>query len=367
MLAAGYEGALHQAALTPLHRLWKRTVAPVWEQEPGARIYLVVLDGCSYPVFLELLHALSQDNTFPIGVRPDLDGRVGGLPAIAPLPTVTSHARGAIFLGELPQDPLVAETVFGDQDEAKTDKARLNQNAALGQRGRKLFLKGDLADGGQALLTALADPSLDVVAAVFNAVDDQIGSSNTGAAVRLSPEDITAFKPSLRGAIHARRRILVTADHGHSPYIEKGLRRSAGKTPRYLPLAKNAAVPAGFIEIDLVYAYARRQLAHHLVALDVPVNITRAADTHKMRAYLDEKYRAEMVEEKIISPQKTFLFVVEITSFCTGSSLVFLHAINTVENSRDKKHNRIDIELFFCKDTQISSLPYCAGIKDLAA
>ena len=251
VLAAGYEGALHQAALTPLHRLWKRTVAPVWEQEPGARIYLVVLDGCSYPVFLELLHALSQDNTFPIGVRPDLDGRVGGLPAIAPLPTVTSHARGAIFLGELPQDPLVAETVFGDHDEAKTDRARLNQNAALGQRGRKLFLKGDLADGGQALLTALADPSLDVVAAVFNAVDDQIGSSNTGAAVKLSPEDITAFKPSLRGAINARRKILVTADHGHSPYIDKSLRRSAGKTPRYLPLAKNAAVPAGFIEIDL--------------------------------------------------------------------------------------------------------------------
>jgi len=28
-------------------------------------LFLVVLDGCSYPVFLELLHALSQDSGFP--------------------------------------------------------------------------------------------------------------------------------------------------------------------------------------------------------------------------------------------------------------------------------------------------------------
>ena len=218
---------------------------------PNARLFLVVLDGCSYPVFLELLHALSQDNTFPLGMKPDADGRVVGLPALSPLPTVTSHARGAIFLGELPNDPLVAETVFRDQDEAKTDKARFNQNAALGTRSRRLFLKADLADGGQGLLAALEDESLSVVGAVFNAVDDQIGSSNTGATVRLAPEDITAFKPALRVALKAGRKVLVTADHGHSPYIDKSLRAGNGKTPRYLPLGKHDAVPEGFIEIDL--------------------------------------------------------------------------------------------------------------------
>jgi len=175
-LAGGYEASLHRDGLTPLHRVWKRTVAPVWQQEPNARLFLVVLDGCSYPVFLELLYALSQDNTFPLGIKPDAEGRVAGLPALSPLPTVTSHARGAIFLGELPKDLLVAETVFRDQDEAKTDKARLNQNAALGTRTRRLFLKGDLVDGGQTLLAALADESIGVVSTVFNAVDDQIGS-----------------------------------------------------------------------------------------------------------------------------------------------------------------------------------------------
>lgn len=250
-LAGGYGTALHREGLTPLHRLWKRTVAPVWQREPDARLFLVVLDGCSYPVFLELLYSLSQDSSFPIGIKPDVAGRVAGLAALSPLPTVTSHARGAIFLGELPNDPLVAETVFRDQDEAKTDKARFNQNAELGSRTRKLFLKGDLSDGGQALLAALGDDSVSVVGVVFNAVDDQIGSSNTGATVKISPEDITAFKPALRVALNAGRRVLVTADHGHSPYIDKTRRAGSGKTPRYTVLGKHDAVPEGFIEIDV--------------------------------------------------------------------------------------------------------------------
>ncbi|MBL0196973.1 MAG: BREX-2 system phosphatase PglZ [Myxococcales bacterium] len=249
-LASGYESALHQGGI-PLHRVWKRVVAPVWQEAPAARVFLVVLDGCSYPVFLELLSALAADSAFPLGLRSNADGRLCGLPALAPLPTVTSHARGAIFLGELPNDPLVAETVFRDQDEAKTDKARLNQNANLGSRTRRLFLKGDLGDGGQALLAALDDAALDVVAVVFNAVDDQIGSSNTGATVRLAPEDITAFKPSLRAALQAGRRVLLTADHGHSLYFDRALRVGAGKTPRYLSLGKDDPVPDGFQEIQV--------------------------------------------------------------------------------------------------------------------
>lgn len=251
LLAGGYEACLHRAGLTPLHRIWKREVAPLWQKQPDARVFLVVLDGCSYPVFLELLYELAQDSAFPIGIRPDATGHVVGIPALSPLPTVTSHARGAIFLGELPQDPLVAETVFRDQDEAKTDKARFGQNEALSGRKRKLFLKGDLGDGGMALLDALDDTKLDVVAAVFNAVDDQIGSSNTGAMVKLSALDITAFRPSLQRALQAGRHVLVTADHGHSPYIDKTLRVGVGSTPRYIPLAKHDPVPDGFLEIDV--------------------------------------------------------------------------------------------------------------------
>jgi hypothetical protein len=250
-LAAGYEAALHQRPIVPLHRLWKHLVAPLWQEAPDARLYLVVLDGCSYPVFLDLLYELAQHAAFPLGIRPDAEGRVGGLPALSPLPTITSHARGAIFLGELPQDPLVAETVFRDQQEAKTDKARFHQNAALGERRRELFLKGDLADGGQRLLETLGSADVSVVAAVFNAVDDQIGSGNTGAVVRLAPESIMGFRPSLEAAIRAGRRILITADHGHSPFVDSSLRVAEGPTPRFTPLAASAAAPDGFLEIDV--------------------------------------------------------------------------------------------------------------------
>ena len=252
-LAGGYEAALHKEGLVPLHRLWKRVVEPMWKQEPKARLFLVVLDGCSYPLFLELLMALAQDSAFPVGMRADAEGHVVGMPGLAPLPTVTSHARGALFLGQLPQDPLVAETVFRDQDEAKTDKARLGQNPALAYRSARLFLKGDLSDSGHALIQALGDSGPDVVAAVFNAVDDQIGSANTGAQVRLNPEDINGFKPSLRAALKAGRRVLITADHGHTPFVHKDMRAGSGKTPRYLGLGGKPVpeVPEGFLEIDL--------------------------------------------------------------------------------------------------------------------
>ena len=251
LLTTGYEAALHHKDVFPLHRLWKRLVAPVWQSEPSARLYVVVLDGCSYPVFIDLLFELAQHAAFPMGIRPDADGRVAGLPALSPLPTITSHARGAIFLGELPQDPLVAETVFRDQQEAKTDKARFNQNAAIGDRTRELFLKGDLADGGQRLLETLRDGDVQVVAAVFNAVDDQIGSSNTGAVVRLAPESIMGFRPSLEMALRHGRRVLITADHGHSPYVDNSLRVAEGATPRFTGLAAGASAPTGFLEIEV--------------------------------------------------------------------------------------------------------------------
>lgn len=249
-LTTEYEVALH-ADVVPLHRLWRNLIAPLWQHDDAAGVYVVVLDGCSYPVFLDLLYELAQTSGYPMGIRPDGEGRVRGVPALSPLPTVTSHARGAIFLGELPKDPLVAETVFRDQQEARTDKARFNQNAALGTRTRELFLKGDLTDGGQRLLETLRDRSIQVVAAVFNAVDDQIGSSNTGAVVRISPGAIMGFRPSLEAALRAGRRVLITADHGHSPFVDSSLRVGDGGTPRYLALTTGAAVPAGFLEIDV--------------------------------------------------------------------------------------------------------------------
>jgi hypothetical protein len=55
----------------------------------------------------------------------------------------------------------------------------------------------------------------------------------------------------LRVALKAKRRVLITADHGHSPFVDKFLRSGNGKTPRYTALGKHDPVPEGFIEIDV--------------------------------------------------------------------------------------------------------------------
>jgi hypothetical protein len=250
-LAAGYVQGLHAADVVPLHRVWSNVVFRAHASGAPMPVFVVVLDGCSYPVFIEIVWSLSQSSDASVGLAPDEAGIACGLPALAPLPTITSHARGALFLGEIPHDPWLAESRWKGEAEATTDPARFRRNAALGNRTRRLFLKGDLGDGGRELRRAIADPSIEVVAAVFNAVDDQIGSSNTGAAIRVKPDDVIGLLPSLKAAVQARRRILVVADHGHTPFLHRDLRVGQGATSRFVPLAPNEAAPQGFVEIDV--------------------------------------------------------------------------------------------------------------------
>lgn len=249
-LAAGYVNGLHRKGIVPLHRVARWVLGPRWTKDPSATVYLVVLDGCSYPVFLDLLQELSQDAGFPVGMVPDERGSVRGLPALSPLPTITSHARGALFLGEIPKDPLVAETLFRDDTESKTDKARFGQNHDLGTRTRRLFLKGDLGDPA-GLFESLRDPEVQLVGAVFNAIDDQIGSAATGSAVRLGADGIVGFKPSLQEALRAGRQVLLTADHGHTPFVDKAGRVGGEPTSRFVELGEGKVVPSGFLEIDV--------------------------------------------------------------------------------------------------------------------
>ena len=175
-LASGYEAALHREGLTPLHRIWKRTVAPLWQSEPDARLFLVVLDGCSYPVFLELLHALSQDNSFPLGMKPDADGRVVG----------TSRALAAADGHEpcsrrhLPRRAAERSARRRDgvpRSGRSEDRQGSIQPERCARRPKSSSLpEGDLADGGQACSPRSRTSRSPWSAAVFNAVDDQIGS-----------------------------------------------------------------------------------------------------------------------------------------------------------------------------------------------
>src|SRR5690606_28407079 len=91
---------------------------------------------------------------------------------------------------------------------------------------------------------------LPIVAAVFNAVDDRIGSHDTGVAWRMQIEDVTGLLPALQAALDTGRKVLLTADHGHTPFRGTQLRVGAGSTPRYARLKPGEPVPEGFVEID---------------------------------------------------------------------------------------------------------------------
>lgn len=255
-LAQDYTTGLFKGGAVPLQNVWTEIAgkhASALDRREGRTggLFLCVLDGCSYPAFLELVSELASSHQ-PIGLttadRPGEPAR--GYDVLSPLPTITSYARGALFLGKLPNDPAKPSQDDEAAAEALTDKARFNQNEALGKRSRRLLLKADLADGGQALIEALRGVE-DVVAAVFNAIDDQIGSSNTGARLQVKAEEIAGLIPSLRAALDAGRRVLLAADHGHTPFWSKEDRVGAGEAPRWRKLANGEAPPPGFQEIDL--------------------------------------------------------------------------------------------------------------------
>jgi hypothetical protein len=241
-LADGYERQLHDGVV-PVYRVSKDLLAP--KLASGERVYLVVLDGCSVPVFLSLVHELASDAGAPIGL--DAAGSLDG--GLALLPSITSHSRGALFAGRIPDDPFRNEGEW-QQVERSTDPGRFDRNQALGKAGRRLFLKGDLATPGP-LLAALEDPALPLVAAVFNAVDDAISSHNTGAALRVAARDVRYLVPSLQQALRAGRKVLVTADHGHTRALRPDGRVGAGESSRFMALGPRDPVPDGFVEIDV--------------------------------------------------------------------------------------------------------------------
>jgi hypothetical protein len=254
LLAHNYVDRWHAEGVVPLHRLWTEAVLkgdPCRRSRGHGGVLVVVLDGCSYPVFVDLLHGLA-DRRPAIGISSAPgSGRAEGIPALAPLPTITSHARGALFLGELPHDPWALELTWRESGERRTDPARFSQNRALGDRRRKLFLKGDLDDDGASLREAIRDDALDVVAVVFNAIDDLIGGHATGVASRVRPEDIHHFVPTLQEAFAANRKVLVTADHGHTPFLGKERNAGKGNSARWCALEADEPVPEGWIEIDV--------------------------------------------------------------------------------------------------------------------
>ena len=214
----------------PLHQVTRSLVARLVDD--GARVLLVVLDGCDLSTFVELA------NTLPEGVGLTLPSVTDGVlredlavsgafgVAISPIPTVTSHSRRALFAGEIPGNSALDDTESPAAN-AAGDTTAFGRNQALKDTPRLLLLKGQLGDG--ALNDAIARPELRVVAVVWNGVDDALSSKETTA---LGPWNIAALgvraAASLRHAVDAGWVVVVTADHGHTPFWEASRKASPG-------------------------------------------------------------------------------------------------------------------------------------------
>ncbi len=207
----------------------------------AGKTLLVVLDGCDVPTFLEILDAFEKDERVS-ATRVDL--------ALSAIPTVTAHARRAIFGGGIPGDRI------GDDDRAADAsgdrKAFEGPNAYLDNFRRKLFLKGDLGDGGSALVETLAAPraAFDLVAVVFNDVDDAIASKEHGVLPERTLERCTnAFREGLLAAVENGWRVVLTADHGHTPYRQPD-RKAATVHARFSLLAPGETPPEGTVVFE---------------------------------------------------------------------------------------------------------------------
>jgi hypothetical protein len=199
----------------------------------STKTLLVVLDGCDVPTFLEIMAAFSGVGV--VATTVDL--------ALSAIPTVTSHARRAIFGGDIPGDRI------GDDDRAADAngdlKAFEGPNGYLDGFRRKLFLKGQLADGGEQLCATLRqpEPAFDLIGAVFNDVDDAIASKEDGVLPERTLERCSqAFRNGFVAAIESGWRVVITADHGHTPHRRPDRKASTGHT-RFSLLEPSSAPP----------------------------------------------------------------------------------------------------------------------------
>jgi hypothetical protein len=208
----------------PLHQVTRSLVARLIDD--GARVFLVVLDGCDLSTFLELMQP--GPDGVGLALPPVTDGLLrddlaAGGPlrvAVAPVPTVTSHARRALFAGEIPGNSALDETESPSAN-ASGDNAALSRNQALKDVPRQLLLKGQLADG--AVEAALARADLRLLSVVWNGVDDALSSKETTALGPWTPGALgVRAEAALQRAVDLGWTVVLTADHGHTPHWEPG-------------------------------------------------------------------------------------------------------------------------------------------------
>jgi hypothetical protein len=207
---AGWERRATGNAI-PIEAALDRIAVPFLEKDKSRHLLVVLLDGMSWAVALELLEDLDRFETGPVRGQPWRDARHLH-PVIAALPTLTEVSRAAFFAGKRPK--------VGEALSTAADRDRFANHKGLGAFGvPRLLLAADAVERGGGLTKAARDLIAGeerVVGLVVNAVDDQLrGGPQLRAHYRV--DDIRPMRDIIREARLSSRAVLLAADHGHVP------------------------------------------------------------------------------------------------------------------------------------------------------
>lgn len=169
----------------------------------GRKLLFVVMDGMSLPVFHELSTDLSENHGWhPLAPR----GKPPLRPALAALPSTTAASRSSLLCG----------TLGAKQNEENGFPRALQQ--LPGSPRPRLFLKRDLAKGGDAGLSSEFAEALHsdapCIGCVVNAIDDSL-TKGEQMMVPWEIRHLPMLERILAAAASSGRILVMTSDHGH--------------------------------------------------------------------------------------------------------------------------------------------------------
>ena len=190
--------------VTPVESFLTEVAAPL---AADRRLLILVMDGCSQAVLLELLKSLElQDWVLYQPEKPEL------VRVLSALPSVTEVARTSLLSGELAQG------------HAPNEKEALRRHPSLRAACRKdyppqIFHKKDLTE--PAVYERIRSEDYKVVAVVVNSIDDTL-SKDEQLQLHWSSQLIAPLEGLLHAARFRQRLVLLVSDHGH--VLDQGTR-----------------------------------------------------------------------------------------------------------------------------------------------
>lgn len=242
MLNRGFAEALRgwnleaapKASCVAIEEVLERVVAPLAQSSP---VLLLVMDGLSFPIFRELSADLERSG-WSEAIPAEANAAMVG---VAALPTVTEISRTSLLCGKLTSGAASVEKAAFAVHPALVAASK-SSNAPI------VFHKGNLGHGlglSEEVRDAVGTRDRQVVAVVYNAIDDHLGGSDQ-MHQRWTLEDLRLLQPLLHEARSAGRALIVTADHGHV-IDEKTVQRTYQDGDRW----RTYAAPLGEDEIVL--------------------------------------------------------------------------------------------------------------------